>query len=500
MPTFTVTTGSSTARTLTGSEGGIITQNGALAVTSGVAITGSTMSNGNIAVLGSVSTTSGRALSLNGTSASVFVGQNGAITADPGNWFAISASFTSEFTLINHGAIFGARGLTGSGAANVEIFNTGILSGGDSNAIIWTSASSVELYNSGEIFSVGAATISTSNNADIVVNTGSISGSTNLNSGDDYFNGISGMQASVDGGGGNDIIYTGSGIEDLFGGAGNDRMFGNGGGDAFYGGLGDDVMRGGAEADDFDGGDGDDTVYYQNSSAGVTVDLATGFGFGGHAEGDTYTSIEEVRGSAFRDELNGDNGNNYMVGGNGNDVLRGASGNDQFRGDAGADVMNGGTGFDRLVYSASNAAVNVNLTTGNASGGHATGDVFFNMERLTGSQFNDTLTGSTAGNQLFGLNGDDTIRGYLGNDLMNGGGGADTFVFDNNGGNDIIVGFENDVDKLDLSVYGYASAAQVLANTTVSGVDVFITYDANDSIRLVGFAANVGDLSDDLIL
>jgi len=92
------------------------------------------------------------------------------------------------------------------------------------------------------------------------------------------------------------------------------------------------------------------------------------------------------------------------------------------------------------------------------------------------------------------------IRGYFGNDLMNGGGGADTFVFDNNGGNDIIVAFENDVDKLDLSVYNYASVAQVLANTTTSGADVFITFDANDSIRLVGFAPNIGDLSDDLIL
>jgi hypothetical protein len=44
-------------------------------------------------------------------------------------------------------------------------------------------------------------------------------------------------------------------------------------------------------------------VFYGDSTAGVGVNLATGRGVGGSAEGDTLISIENVFGSNFNDTL-----------------------------------------------------------------------------------------------------------------------------------------------------------------------------------------------------
>lgn len=495
MASFTLNGTSSVERMLLANESAAIGQNGYLATT-GIAIDAAGTSD--FFISGGVVSTASSAISVDGTGpVEIHITPGGSVLGDTNGIDSIGmTSRIYNAGTIMGGSSFSAIDLDNDGAdfiANAgTIMGSFGISGLDSTA-------SLTIQNSGTIKGSSDAILGSSV-VDTILNTGTIMGRVRLENGDDTFNGINGLQTRVDGDDGDDVIMAGAGQEDLFGGNDNDRIYGNGGGDSIFGGSGNDVMRGGKEADVFDGGTGTDWVYYQNSDAGVQVDLTSGFGFEGFAEGDTYANVENVWGTQFRDELNGSSADNYLVGGSGNDIMRGYDGNDQFRGDAGADVMNGGNGFDRLVYSASNGAVNVNMTLGTASGGHATGDVFFNMEYLTGSQYGDTLTGSTAGNQIFGLDGDDRIRGYFGNDLMNGGSGADTFIFDNNGGNDIVVGFENDIDKLDLSVYNYASAAQVLANTTVSGADVFITFDANDSIRLVGFAANVGDLADDLII
>ena len=44
---------------------------------------------------------------------------------------------------------------------------------------------------------------------------------------------------------------------------------------------------------------------YASSDSGVTVNLATGVGQGGSAEGDTLSGIEDLRGSAWDDVLVG---------------------------------------------------------------------------------------------------------------------------------------------------------------------------------------------------
>lgn len=63
----------------------------------------------------------------------------------------------------------------------------------------------------------------------------------------------------------------------------------------------------------------------------------------GDAEGDAFVSIENIRGSAFADDLRGDSNANAIDGGAGRDVLTGRGG---------ADSLTGGTGNDRFVLEA----------------------------------------------------------------------------------------------------------------------------------------------------
>ena len=56
-----------------------------------------------------------------------------------------------------------------------------------------------------------------------------------------------------------------------------------------------------------------DTLDYRGSTAGVMVNLATGTGRGGFAEGDVIRNIEDVRGTAFSDAIYGHAGDNDLV-------------------------------------------------------------------------------------------------------------------------------------------------------------------------------------------
>ncbi|MBC7907805.1 MAG: tandem-95 repeat protein, partial [Rhodospirillaceae bacterium] len=96
---------------------------------------------------------------------------------------------------------------------------------------------------------------------------GSASGSTvSLGAGNDTFDNteVSSVVVSdtVDGGAGNDLIYTGNGDDVLKGGSGNDLLYGEAGNDVLTGGTGDDNLIGGSGDDNFlfDFGAGHDTV------------------------------------------------------------------------------------------------------------------------------------------------------------------------------------------------------------------------------------------------
>jgi Ca2+-binding RTX toxin-like protein len=83
---------------------------------------------------------------------------------------------------------------------------------------------------------------------------------------------------------------------------------------------------------------------------------------------------------------------------------------------------------------------------------------------------------------------DDTLTGGAGNDRLSGGRGSDLFVFNRGeGGNDTVLGLDI-YDRVQLSGFGYASAADALAQVTQNGPDAVFS-DAGQSIIFAGKTA-----------
>jgi Ca2+-binding RTX toxin-like protein len=217
----------------------------------------------------------------------------------------------------------------------------------------------------------------------------------------------------------------------------NDWLIGTSGVDVILGLGGNDALKGGGGADYLNGGDGSDTAIYADSSDSIHVDLTTGLGRRGTAEGDTLVSIENVIGSEYGDGLVGNaeantlsglSGPDYLYGKAGDDVLDGGYADDLLSGGSGADTLAGGEGRDWADYEGSPAGVLVSLIDHIAAGGDAQGDVLSGIEGLNGTTFSDLLMGDNGANSLTGYDGDDTLKGFGGDDVLHGGNGHDVLT------------------------------------------------------------------------
>ena len=286
------------------------------------------------------------------------------------------------------------------------------------------------------------------------------------------------------GGADRDVLLGGAGADRLYGGAGNDVLVdrdGDGNGDRLWGEAGDDVLVGDRDSF-FKGGDGADvllgleggTALYSGSpdGDGVTVNLATGRGEGGDAEGDVLIDIHRVVGSNGDDTLTGDEQDNY------------------FRGRGGADVLDGGGGRDFAAFNAGgvNEGVTVDLSGVKDSagyitgkGGDAEGDKLKNIENLNGSNGDDTLRGDGEANELTGMGGDDVLEGRGGADDLDGSKGTDTASYAHSPGG-VTVNLET----------GTASGGD--AQVTVDGVT---SYDKLTSIENLEGSAHADTLTGD---
>jgi Ca2+-binding RTX toxin-like protein len=307
----------------------------------------------------------------------------------------------------------------------------------------------------------------------------------------------------IDGGGGNDNIASYGGADTINGGAGIDTVYydgaavsinlatgqgfgGDAAGDTFQsvenvvGTAANDVIVASLAANSLNGGGGIDTVSYSASAGGVAANLTTGLGSFSDATGDTYVGIENLVGSNFADTLTGNGGNN---------ALSGAGGNDVFNGFGGADAFDGGAGIDIVYFDASPGAVQVNLATGTGTGSDAQGDTFTGIENVYGSNFNDLLVGDAGANALSGADGDDTIQSGAGDDAVSGGNGND--LINAYAGADTIDGGAG-ID----TVYYDSSAVGVridLALHTASGGDA-------QGDTLTGIENLVGSALDDILI
>jgi Ca2+-binding RTX toxin-like protein len=158
------------------------------------------------------------------------------------------------------------------------------------------------------------------------------------------------------------------------------------------------------------------------------------------ANNDSINSLggdDTIWGMGGHDSINGGEGNDFLDGGTGEDTLLGGLGSDTIEGGEGADSMDGGvnTGAaygapDILSYKSDTTGVTINLLTGYAAGGHATGDTFTNFNGVTGGSGNDIITGNYTMNRLSGGAGNDTIRGNGGGDMIWSEDGNDAIYFD----------------------------------------------------------------------
>jgi Ca2+-binding RTX toxin-like protein len=197
----------------------------------------------------------------------------------------------------------------------------------------------------------------------------------------------------VEAGPGNDMIWTGSGNDEILGGPGRDKIFARGGDDRIDGGDGNDLIFAGAGDDQVQAGDGRDVV----------------FGGDGNDTIDGGDDRDVLSGQAGNDIIDGGDGRNRILGGSGDDLLIGGAENDAIYGGIGDDVLRGGDGNDRL--------------SGNDGDDQLYGEA--GNDRLRGDQGSDELDGGDGNDYLYGASGDDLILAGPGNDLGRGGFGND---------------------------------------------------------------------------
>jgi Ca2+-binding RTX toxin-like protein len=146
-------------------------------------------------------------------------------------------------------------------------------------------------------------------------------------------------------------------------------------------------------------------------------------------------ALNEIRGTNRNDRLNGTAGDDRIRGDRGNDTLNGGGGNDVVLGEKGNDVLNGGAGNDRL-------------------------------------------------------------KGSYGDDMLTGGAGRDRFIFDRQGGDDIIRDYTDGQDRLDFTNFNLANDAAVLARAIQDGADVLFTMATGETMRLLNVQLSVLDGTD----
>ena len=266
-----------------------------------------------------------------------------------------------------------------------------------------------------------------------------------------------GVRDVMYGGSGQDQLYGEGGGDDLFGGTGNDLIHGNGGGDNGSGDNGDDEMWGDADGDTYNGGPNDDLVYgnagHDTLYGQAGQDVLIG-GSKATAPDDADDEDDDLYGGTEDDRLYGDNVgvsgspitsglvivvlHGATAGHFGGDTLDGGANEDEGHGQDGTDHLYGGTEADQLfgelggdfLYgqadpdflfgdkgTATPAARNITAPPGGWPAGTPAGSPG-GVDVIEGGGGDDHAWGGTAGDTLRGGANDDYLEGNDGQDRI----------------------------------------------------------------------------------
>ena len=170
------------------------------------------------------------------------------------------------------------------------------------------------------------------------------------------------------------------------------------------------------------------------------------------------------------DTLYGDEQNDTLHGGDDDDALWGGGGNDTLYGEGQNDTLHGGA----------------------------------NNDTLWGGGGNDTLYGDEQNDDLHGGVNDDVLSGGKGQDRLWGDQGVDRFVYRATFGTDRVMDFQNNVDEIDLSSWGFASTSEALGYASEEGADVKFDFttapggQAGDILWILN--TTIAQLSNDIIV
>jgi Ca2+-binding RTX toxin-like protein len=288
----------------------------------------------------------------------------------------------------------------------------------------------------------------------------------------------------VDGGLGNDVLWSSAGNDTLSGGDGNDTLNGGAGADTLIGGIGNDIYVVGDTVD----------VIVENAAEGTdTVQSSIGYTLGANIENLTLTGTAAIDGT-------GNDLNNALTGNVAANTLSGGDGNDTLNGGAGADTLIGHLGND--IYVVDDLGDVVVENTGEGSDtvrSYLTYSLGADLENLTllgataidgaGNDLNNVLTGNAAANTLTGGGGNDALSGAAGVDILIGGIGNDTYTADNAG--DVIVELVDEGLDLVNSSVSHTLAANVERLTLTGTASIDGTGNELDNLLTGNAAANV---------
>jgi hypothetical protein len=188
--------------------------------------------------------------------------------------------------------------------------------------------------------------------AKVAIDAGDMSDRVEAGYQDDQLNffGLTSIQATINGGDGNDVLAGGARSDTIDGGAGNDDIDGFAGNDELRGGDGNDILRPNTGTDTMVGGDGIDTASYgKRFGAAFSLDGIQNDGGPTEADGPPEndligTDIENVEGAVVDASqtitLTGDSRANRLTAISGKAVITGGEGADVLEGGPQDDLIN----------------------------------------------------------------------------------------------------------------------------------------------------------------